>query len=150
MGEAKINHHYSAGGVVVGPGNKIVIVNQNHDSWSLPKGHLDEGEDELAAATREIYEETGIQDITVIEELGSYTRSTIAKGGLGDDPTDKKTITLFLCITNQSELNPIDTDNPMAEWLEISEVADRLTHTKDKEFFHSITPRLLRFLHENV
>ena len=33
-----------------------MVVNQNHDSWSLPKGHIDEGEDKLTAAKREIFE----------------------------------------------------------------------------------------------
>jgi hypothetical protein len=53
---------------------------------------------------------------------------------------------MFLCITNQTDLRPIDPENPRAEWLSISEVADRLTHPKDKAFFISATPRILKFL----
>ena len=49
------------GGVVLNINNQILIVNQNHDSWSLPKGHIDDGETKLEAAIREIYEETGIE-----------------------------------------------------------------------------------------
>lgn len=135
---------YSAGGVVVGPGNKILVVNQNGDSWSLPKGHLDSGEDEESAATREIFEESGIQDVHIIEKLGEYKRGRIGKGGIGENLEQMKHITMFLCVTNQEELKPIDPENPSAEWLNVQDVADKLTHPKDKEFFRSIIPRLLR------
>ena len=136
---------FSAGGVVIGPGNKILVVNQNNNSWSLPKGHLDSGEDAEQAAIREIYEETGVQDVRVIEELGSYERARIGVGGVGEVVDQPKHITIFLCITNQQDLAPIDPENPSAEWLPIQEVADKLTHPKDKEFFISITPKILRF-----
>jgi ADP-ribose pyrophosphatase YjhB (NUDIX family) len=137
---------YSAGGVVVGPGNKIVVVNQNGDSWSLPKGHLEENEDPEDAATREIFEESGIQDVKIIDKLGEYERTTTGYGGVGEQTDNIKHITIFLCITNQTELAPIDPNNPEAIWMSIQDVADKLTHPKDKEFFYSITPKLLKFL----
>lgn len=31
--------------------------------WDFPKGHLERGEDDLAAARRELFEETGISDV---------------------------------------------------------------------------------------
>ena len=135
-----------AGGVVIGPGNKIVVVSQNGDSWSLPKGHLENGEDEEQAAVREIHEETGIQDVKVIDSLGGYERTRIGQGGRGEIVDDIRHITIFLCITNQTELKPIDPENPEAEWLAVQDVADRLTHPRDKEFFYSITPKVLKFL----
>ena len=136
----------SAGGVVIGPNGKILVVNQKSDSWSLPKGHLDPGEDEETAAVREIYEESGVKQVKVIEKLGEYERATIGKDGYGEVPEQMKHITMFLCITDQEELAPIDPENPEAQWLEIDDVVDRLTHTKDKEFFHSIMPRVLKHL----
>ena len=50
--------------------NEVAIVNQNHDSWSLPKGHIDEGETPIDAAIREIYEETGIINPKLVKKLG--------------------------------------------------------------------------------
>ena len=41
-----------AGGIIINSNKEAVIVNQNHDSWSLPKGHVDEGETILEAAIR--------------------------------------------------------------------------------------------------
>ena len=64
---------HSAGGVIVNRG-KVVIVNQKGRSWSLPKGHIDTGENKLETAQREIAEETGITDLNYIKELGTYQR----------------------------------------------------------------------------
>ena len=49
---------------------EVLVVNQRGTSWSLPKGHIDFGEDALTAAKREIYEEAGITDLKIIKELG--------------------------------------------------------------------------------
>jgi ADP-ribose pyrophosphatase YjhB (NUDIX family) len=137
---------FLSGGVVIGPGNKIVVVSQNGDSWSLPKGHIEESEDAEQAAVREIQEETGIQDVKVIDVVGAYERTRIGKGGIGENLEDIRHITMFLCITNQTDLKPIDPTNPEAIWLSVQDVADKLTHPKDKEFFHTITPKILKFL----
>src|ERR1700740_1337880 len=94
---------YSAGGVVTNTEGKVLIVNQNGNSWSLPKGHLEPGEDSIAAAKREIYEESGIRRLQLIRELGTYERHKIGVDG-GDDPLELKVITMFLFRTNQKSL----------------------------------------------
>jgi ADP-ribose pyrophosphatase YjhB (NUDIX family) len=124
----------SAGGIVINKKGYILIVNQRGTSWSLPKGHIDDGEDAIAAAKREIYEESGIRDLTFVRELGVYQRYKIGKEG-GEDLSELKTIHLFLFKTEEELLNPIDPDNPEARWVKKEEVADILTHRKDKEFF---------------
>jgi 8-oxo-dGTP pyrophosphatase MutT (NUDIX family) len=124
----------SAGGVVLNGGGQILVVNQNGTSWSLPKGHVEEGEDALAAARREIYEEAGIRDLTLIRHLGDYRRFRIGKDG-GEDESELKTIVMFLFETSETELSPVDAENPEARWVEREEVAGLLTHPKDAEFF---------------
>lgn len=143
----KLIHSVTAGGVVVGPDGQVVVVNQNGNSWSLPKGHLEPGETDLAAAIREINEESGITNLELIEKLGTYTRYRIGLNK-AEDKNISKTITLFLFKTNQDELLPKDPDNPEARWLPIEEVADLLTHQKDKEFFLSIVPKVKQLLPE--
>jgi ADP-ribose pyrophosphatase YjhB (NUDIX family) len=63
----------SAGGVVINPLGNILLIDQG-TSWSLPKGHLHKNENPLAAAKREIFEESGIADLILIKDLGSYNR----------------------------------------------------------------------------
>ncbi len=137
----KLVESVTAGGVVIGPDGKIVVVNQHGNSWSLPKGHLESGETAFVAAVREIKEETGITDLELIEALGTYKRYRIGLDKTEDKNTSKL-ITLFLFRTNQNELLPEDPDNPEARWLPIDEAADILTHRKDREFLLSVIPKI--------
>lgn len=127
----------SAGGIIIGLAGKIVIVSQHGTSWSLPKGHLNEGEDELIGAKREIYEETGITDLTMVKKIGAYWRYRLGKKG-EELKTEKKHITFFLFKTRTEILKPVDPENPEANWVNKEDVANFLTHKKDKEFFLSI------------
>ncbi len=127
----------SAGGVVVNADGKVLVVNQHGDSWSLPKGHIEHGEDAMNAAMREISEERGIKTLTLVKVLPSYKRFRIALGG-GEDTSEQKTIHMFLFRTEEETLLPTDPENPEARWVEKSKVSDLLTHQKDKDFFHKI------------
>jgi len=132
----------SAGGVVLNTHGQVLVVNQRGRSWSLPKGHIEEGEDVLAAARREIHEESGLTDLTLVKSLGSYERPKIGKFG-GEDGTEIKHLTFFLFTTAHADaLKPIDPDNPEARWVDPEAVCDMLTHPKDQEFFRSILPTL--------
>ena len=113
---------------------KVLVVSQRGTSWSLPKGHIDPGENALEAARREIYEESGIRDLELIRELGTYERHKIGVNG-GEDHSELKAITMFLFRTKEKSLRPVDPDNPEAKWVERAKVALLLTHEKDKEFF---------------
>jgi 8-oxo-dGTP pyrophosphatase MutT (NUDIX family) len=128
---------HSAGGVVTNREGEVLVVSQHGTSWSLPKGHIDPGENALVAAKREIYEESGICDLEFVRELGSYERYKIGVDG-GEDPSELKVITMFLFRTSEKSLKPVDPENPEAKWVEKSKVARLLTHEKDKEFFQRI------------
>lgn len=106
-------------------------------SWSLPKGHVEEGEDKIETAKREIFEESGISNLTYVKPLGSYKRYKNGPHGK-DDRSELKTIYQYLFTTKQLELKPIDSHNPQAKWVKKEAVADLLTHPKDKAFFRSI------------
>ena len=138
--------HRSAGGVVIGPTRKVLVVNQHNDSWSLPKGHVDPGETPRQAAVREIREESGVKELEFIKELGTYERYRIGKGGVGEDLTDLKRITVFLFTTKQAELAPEDPVNPEARWVDSDVVAGLLTHPKDQAFFAQVLPEIKQYI----
>lgn len=131
----------SAGGIVLNPQGAVLVVNQHGNSWSLPKGHIDPGEDALAAARREIDEETGVSELDLVRPLGSYKRPRIGRHG-GDDPSEQKTLHFFLFRTRQTKLAPRDPAHPEARWVDRSRVAALLTHERDRQFFLEILPTL--------
>ena len=129
----------SAGGVVINKKGEVLIVNQNGDSWSLPKGHIDPGETTIEAARREIREESGLTDLVFVKPLLTYNRFRIGLGGV-EDKSEMKEITMFLFRVGNGgdSLKPEDPANPEARWVTKGEVSKLLTHPKDKEFFQKI------------
>ncbi len=137
-----LNPRESAGGVVLGPDGRIVVVEQHGNSWTLPKGGVEEGENAMDAARREIFEETGLKNIVLLKELGSYIRNSIGKDGRGENkdwPPSKRTFFLFK--TNETALAPQHDPHgeiTQARWVTTDEALTILTHPKDAEFLKSI------------
>jgi 8-oxo-dGTP pyrophosphatase MutT (NUDIX family) len=140
MGDKAMNTQ-SAGGIVLNEEGLVLVVSQHGTSWSLPKGHIDPGEDPLTAALREIHEESGLSKIELIRELGSYGRFRIGQNG-GENKTEYKTIHMFLFKTKEKDLKPIDPHNPEARWVDKHQVAGMLTHPKDREFFTTVIEKI--------
>jgi 8-oxo-dGTP pyrophosphatase MutT (NUDIX family)/mannose-6-phosphate isomerase-like protein (cupin superfamily) len=130
-----------AGGIVVGRDGKIVLASQFGTSWSVPKGHVEPGEDFEAAARREILEEAGITDLTCLGSLTRYGRSTITPEGAVDDSRPKQ-IELFLFSTAESALAPRDPCNPDARWVSLSEAVELLSHPADVATLRRLIPRI--------
>jgi 8-oxo-dGTP pyrophosphatase MutT (NUDIX family) len=131
----------SAGGVVLNQDKMVLLVNQNGTSWSLPKGHIEPGEEPLQAAIREITEESGITDLQFLHTLGAYGRYKIGQNA-PEDKNEWKVLLFFLFKTRQNALNPKDPHHPEARWVHPDKVEALLTHSKDKAFYRSIRPQI--------
>lgn len=58
--KVRLEHHHSAGGLVVHFDKILLISTRAGRRWQLPKGHLEPGETSEQAAVRETLEETGV------------------------------------------------------------------------------------------
>ncbi len=127
-----------AGGVVYNPKLGVVVVSQNHDSWSLPKGHIEIGETPLEGAKREVHEETGIPEsaLTLVREVAGYERGRIVRNAHIE--AEMRHITLFFFTTDWEVLAPIDPINPEALWMKPEDVHSKLSHPIDKKEFERI------------
>ncbi|MFD1327689.1 RNA pyrophosphohydrolase [Mycoplana ramosa] len=61
---------------LVWAGRRIAIGNSEYDGspqlWQMPQGGIDRDEDPLAAASRELYEETGMRSVRLIADAGRW------------------------------------------------------------------------------
>ena len=64
-------------GVIVLNSNNHVFVGRRIDNpinkWQMPQGGVDEGEDLISAMKRELSEETGIKNITLLKEVEGWS-----------------------------------------------------------------------------
>ena len=65
----------TAGGIVFrhakdGKGIEILLIQDAKDRWTIPKGHIEEGETAQQTARREIGEEAGLKEVDVLGWLG--------------------------------------------------------------------------------
>ena len=65
----KPKYEKSAGGVVVRFGEaepRFLLIRDSYGHWGFPKGHLERGERSDTAALREVMEETGLRQVSVL------------------------------------------------------------------------------------
>ena len=72
--------------VVLNKDNKIFVaqrIDNQKNFWQMPQGGVEEGEDYLTAAYRELEEETSIKKVNLIKELDGLTSYLLPKNLLG-------------------------------------------------------------------
>jgi 8-oxo-dGTP diphosphatase len=137
MGKSSIAPILAAGGILVrhDPKPRLAIVQRRKDkAWVLPKGKLRPNEKPIAAARREVMEETGCE-VRVHEFLGVISHP----GGSGPK------------ITHFWRMQAVDhspgrvmSDIRAIEWLPLSAAIDRLSLPHEQSFLRQVGPHALR------
>ena len=131
----------SAGGAVVHESDVIVVVPVKRDAnrrrvLALPKGHLDEGETDEAAAIREVAEETGVV-AELIDKLGDVEYSYERRGRRRD-----KRVAFYLFEYRSGSLDDHDHEIEVARWMPLEEAARELTYAGEREIVRRALSRL--------
>lgn len=133
----------SAGGLVIDRsiGAPRAALIARHDRrgrlvWSLPKGHLEEGETPEDAALREVQEETGIVG-RVMAPLGVIDFWFIA-----ENRRIHKTVHHYLMEASGGELSDADAEVEQVAWVALDEVRARLAYADERRLLDRL-PDLL-------
>jgi ADP-ribose pyrophosphatase YjhB (NUDIX family) len=133
---AKRVDEVSAGGLVVDSTGKLGLLIGRRDLkdatgkrilWSLPKGHIEEGETPEEAALREVQEETGI--VSVIEKSLGVIDFWFMAGG----KRIHKTVHHYLFRENGGLLAAQESEVDEVAWFPLTEIVDRLAYPDEKK-----------------
>jgi bis(5'-nucleosidyl)-tetraphosphatase len=131
---------FSAGIIPLNLESKSVfLIQQRHgEHWGFAKGHIEEGEEPVLAAKRELFEETGIRvtDRLLDEEFEESYQFE------GDTGFINKRVTYFVYRVFRSEYS-IDEDEVMdGGWFSITDALDKLTFEDARSMLAHIAAKL--------
>jgi 8-oxo-dGTP pyrophosphatase MutT (NUDIX family)/phosphohistidine phosphatase SixA len=118
----------AAGAVVFRPGKRVLLVHRpRYDDWSFPKGKLDPGEHVVAAAVREVAEETGLH-----VRLGPPLTGQRYPNGGGRTKAVSYWVGRVVGDDDVSRYRPNAEIDDVA-WVPYDEALDRLTYEHDRD-----------------
>lgn len=95
--------------------------------WSLPKGHIEDGETTEETAVREVKEETGIS-AHVLRPLG-----TIDYWFVAERRRVHKTVHHFLLEATGGELSDEDVEVTEVAWVPLADLEDKLAYADERK-----------------
>ncbi|MTD56163.1 NUDIX hydrolase [Amycolatopsis pithecellobii] len=121
----------SAGGLVVDPDRARAVLIGRLDRhgkllWSLPKGHIEDGETTEETAQREVKEETGIS-ARVLSPLGKIDYWFVA-----ERRRVHKTVHHFLLEAVGGELSDEDVEVTEVAWVPLADLENRLAYPDER------------------
>ncbi len=93
--------------------------------WGLAKGHVHKGESEIATATREIYEETGINQLFFVPDFRVTTTYSPA-------PRISKLVVFFLALTDQINTQSLCGEHNDFLWLDYEKAIKQIKFDNDR------------------
>ena len=141
--------------VVLNKDNKVFVakrIDNPKNFWQMPQGGVDEGENFLSAAYRELEEETSIKSVKLIHEIDEITTYLLPKHLLGviwkgKYKGQKQKWFLMRFLGNDNEIN-INTNKPEFlewKWIDLDMITDVVVDFK-LEVYKSLQKKIKKLL----
>ena len=105
---------------------KFLLIKQTNDVWGFSKGHVEENEEEIETALREIKEETNL-DV----EINSEYRNSIEY--IIDGKNILKQVVYFLATPKTTDVKKQESEILEIKWLNFEDSLNTLTYDNVKE-----------------
>ena len=103
---------------------EILLIQDAKNRWTIPKGHIEEGESSKETAEREIREETGLQEMKVLNWLGKINFRYRRQQSLVLMTTE---IFLVKALGDTNDLKPEEWMNGI-QWFPATEALDKIEY----------------------
>ena len=118
-------------------GPHVLVIRDPYKNWGLPKGHIEDSEEEGETAIREVREETGLEDLQLGEKLG-----TIDWWFRNDGRRIHKFCTFFLMRSRQGQPVPEKAEGiSECVWMPLQDAPDRITYDNAREMVREAVRR---------
>ncbi|HXS59798.1 MAG TPA: NUDIX domain-containing protein [Candidatus Sulfopaludibacter sp.] len=118
-----------------------LILNYSYGHWDFPKGNIESGETEIETIKREVMEETGIIDITLIEGF----RQQISYKYRKKSKLINKTVIYYLAETKSNKV-VLSFEHVNFAWLNFKDAMDKLSFDNSKR----VLKNAKEFLSNNI
>ena len=155
MSTKKLPLRIGVGAIVLNEKNQVFVGKRKDnpvDKWQMPQGGVNEGEDLTSAMKRELNEETGIQNIKILNEIDGWFEYELPNYLLGKiwrgkfrGQKQKWFIVKFL--GNDKEIN-LEKDKPEFiewKWLDIESLPNVIVDFK-KKVYEKLLPKIRNFI----
>jgi len=155
MSNKKLPLRIGVGAIVLNKKNQVFVGKRKDnpvDKWQMPQGGVNEGEDLTSAMKRELNEETGIQNIKILNEIDGWFEYELPNYLLGKiwrgkfrGQKQKWFIVKFL--GDDEEIN-LEKDKPEFiewKWLDIENLPNVIVDFK-KKVYEKLLPKIRNFI----
>ena len=141
--------------IVLNNDNKILVakrIDNSKNFWQMPQGGVDEGEDFLSAAYRELEEETSIKNVELVKELDgmlTYELPTHLLGKIwkGKYRGQKQKWFIMRFLGNDDDIN-LKTDKPEFlewKWIDLSMITEVVVDFK-KHVYNELKEKIKKIV----